>query len=104
MIRVDLSYAGFERLCAYIEHSYASDEDRGHRPLGRGLYGDSRFYLSRERYHAFNTCNVWSARALRDAGCPITPAATITVEQLMSRVARFGTAIQRRPAPRDESR
>ena len=66
--------------------------------LGPGLYGKSRFYLSRETYHAFNTCNVWTARVLRDAGCPITPATTLTVDSLMVKAARFGKVIQAGPA------
>lgn len=98
VIRVDLSEAGFERLCAYLESSYAEDEAGLSQPLGPALYGDGRFYLSRETYHAFNTCNAWTARALRDAGCPITPAATLTVDTLMACAATFGTVIQAGPA------
>ena len=94
VIRVDLSAAGFRDLCRYFEESYARDESGHSRPLGPSLYGDGRFYLSRETYHAFNTCNAWTARALRAAGCPLTPAANLTVETLMSRVAEFGTVIQ----------
>lgn len=92
--RIDLSYEGFERLCSYIKNSYARDEADMNQILGPGLYGTSRFYLSRETYHAFNTCNVWTARALHNAGCPITPATTLTVEELMTKVASFGTVIQ----------
>ncbi|MCI0507080.1 MAG: DUF2459 domain-containing protein [Gammaproteobacteria bacterium] len=94
IIRIDLTYEGFERLVTYIKNSYAMDEAGMSRLLGPGLYGKSRFYLSRETYHAFNTCNVWTARALRDAGCPVTPAATLMVEDLMSKVATFGVLIQ----------
>jgi uncharacterized protein (TIGR02117 family) len=94
IIRIDLTYEGFERLVTYIKNSHARDEAGMSRPLGPGLYGNSQFYLSRENYHAFNTCNVWTARALRDAGCPVTPAATLMVEDLMSTVATFGVLIQ----------
>ena len=98
VIRIDLSEAGFERLCSYLENSYAQDESGLSQSLGPALYGDGRFYLSRESYHAFNTCNVWTARGLRDAGCPITPAANLMVETLMANVAKFGTVIQAAPA------
>ncbi len=97
VIRIDLSGAGFERLCRYLEQSYARNADGLSRPLGPSLYGDGLFYLSRETYHAFNTCNVWVARALRDAGCPITPAGTLTVDTLMDRAAGFGSVIQSGP-------
>lgn len=92
--RIDLSYEGFARLCRYISNSYARDEADKVQALGPGLYGKSRFYLSRETYHAFNTCNVWTARGLRNAGCPLVPASTLTVDELMTEVASFGTVIQ----------
>ena len=94
IIKIDLSYEGFERLCNYINDSYAIDDAGMSKYLGPGLYGKSRFYLSDETYHAFNTCNVWTARALHNMGCPITPATTLTVEDLMTKVAEFGTVIQ----------
>jgi uncharacterized protein (TIGR02117 family) len=100
VIRIDLSEAGFKRLCTYLENSYAGDDTGLSQPLGPSLYGDGRFYLSKESYHAFNTCNVWTARALRNAGCPITPAATLTVDTLMTRAATFGTVIQSAPSKR----
>ena len=97
VIRIELSEVGFQRLCSYLENSYALDEDGRSQPLGPSLYGAGQFYLSRESYHAFNTCNVWTARGLREAGCPITPAANLTVETLMANVAKFGTVIQNIP-------
>ena len=97
VIRIDLSEAGFRRLCRYFENSYASSETGASQPLGPSLYGDGQFYLSREAYHLFNTCNVWMARALREAGCPIIPAANIRAITLMTRVAKFGTVIQTAP-------
>ena len=98
VIRVELSEPGLKQLCTYIENSYARDEVGLSQSLGPALYGDGRFYLSQETYHAFNTCNVWTARALRYAGCPITPAATLSVDSLMEYAATFGSVIQTRPS------
>ena len=97
IIEIELSYPGFERLCRYIADSYAKDEAGRALPLSPGLYGKSRFYLSRESYHAFKTCNVWTARALRAAGCPITPAFAIRVESLMSQARTLGVVVQSGP-------
>ncbi|WP_455202313.1 DUF2459 domain-containing protein [Kaarinaea lacus] len=94
IIRIDLTHEGFARLCDYLRNSYARDDRGVAQALGPGLYGKSQFYLSGETYHAFNTCNVWTARALQNAGCPITPATTLTVEELMAEVAEFGKVIQ----------
>ena len=93
VIRIDLSEEGFRRLCEYFGNSYALDQDGGSRPLGPSLYGDGLFYLSGESYHAFNTCNAWTARALHTAGCPITPGANLRVDTLMTNAAEFGTVI-----------
>jgi uncharacterized protein (TIGR02117 family) len=97
IIKIKLSSQGFERLIRYIADSYAKDETGHAILLGPGLYGNSHFYLSREIYHGFKTCNVWTARALRAAGCPITPAFAIRVEGLMSRARTFGVVVQPRP-------
>lgn len=98
IIEINLSFQGFERLVRYIAESYAKDETGHVILLGPGLYGNSNFYLSREIYHGFKTCNVWTARALRAAGCPITPAFAIRVEGLMSRARTFGVVVQPKPS------
>ena len=97
VIRVELSESGFQRFCSYLENSYALDEAGRSQPLGPSLYGAGQFYLSRESYHAFNTCNVWTARGLREAGCPITPAENLSIDTLMTTVAKFGVVIQNIP-------
>jgi uncharacterized protein (TIGR02117 family) len=94
ILEIHLSATGMERLSRRIADSFARNEHGRGVDLGAGLYGESRFYLSRERYHAFNTCNVWVARALRDAGCPISPVLVLTVDELMGRVGRFATRVQ----------
>jgi uncharacterized protein (TIGR02117 family) len=98
IIEIKLSEPGFELLSRYIAASFARDESGQALPLGRGLYGNSRFYLSRESYHLFNTCNVWTARALRAASVPITPSFSITVEQLMAQAQTFGAVVRSKPA------
>ena len=99
IIRIELSSAGFEHLSRTIAASFATDEAGNTTSLGPGLYGNSRFYLSRETYHLFNTCNVWTARALRAAGLPITPVRAITTEDLMSQARKFGRVVQSGPKP-----
>ncbi|MGH8711286.1 MAG: DUF2459 domain-containing protein [Burkholderiales bacterium] len=94
IIRVELSARGFERLCGYIHDSYARDAAGQTIRLGPSLYGDGRFYLSREKFHLFNTCNVWTARGLRAAGLPVTPFFSLTTGQVMSQARKLGTRIQ----------
>ena len=98
IIEIKLGEPGFERLSRYIAASFALDGSGQALPLGHGLYGNSRFYLSRESYHLLNTCNVWTARALRAAGLPVTPSSSITVEQLMAQAQTFGKVVRSKPA------
>ena len=99
IIRIELSSAGFERLSRTIASSFALDKAGNTTSPSPGLYGNSRFYLSRETYHLFNTCNVWTARALRTAGLPITPATATSVGNLMSQARKFGVVVQSEPEP-----
>jgi uncharacterized protein (TIGR02117 family) len=98
IIEIKLGEPGFEHLSRYIAASFARDASGQALPLGRGLYGNSRFYLSHESYHLFNTCNVWTARALRAASVPITPSFSITVEQLMAQAQTFGEVVRSKQA------
>jgi uncharacterized protein (TIGR02117 family) len=97
VVRIELSEVGFQQLCSYLENSYALDEAGRSLPLGPSLYGSGQFYLSRESYHAFNTCNAWTARGLREAGCAITPAENLSVDTLMATAAKCGAVIQNIP-------
>jgi uncharacterized protein (TIGR02117 family) len=99
IIRIELSSAGFERLSRTIASSFALDKAGNTTSLSPGRYGNSRFYLSRETYHLFNTCNVWTARALRTAGLPITPATATSVGNLMFQARKFGVVVQSEPEP-----
>jgi len=99
IIRIELSSAGFELLSRTIASSFALDKAGNTTSPSPGLYGNSRFYLSRETYHLFNTCNVWTARALRTAGLPITPATATSVGNLISQARKFGVVVQSEPEP-----
>ena len=94
IIRIELPAAGFEQLVRAVAASFARDETGRVEPLGPGLYGNSRFYLSRESYHLFNTCNVWVARALRAGGLPIASARALSGDNLMTQARRFGVVVQ----------
>jgi len=93
---VPLDPRAIDALGRFIHASYARDRDDRPVRLGPGYSNDSAFYLATGRFHVFNTCNTWVARALRSAGAPIMPALTLTATQLMQQVATFGTMLQAR--------
>lgn len=91
VLAVDLSEAGFVRLCDHIQQTYALNEKGEPIRLGEG------WYRARGTYSAFNTCNTWVASGLRKAGCPITPSLCLTSGQLLGRVRSFARVVS---APR----
>ncbi len=93
IVELALSPRGFEQLCAFVAHAYARDARGQATPLGAGWYGDSRFYLGRESYF-LTTCNVWTARALRSAGLPISPIYALTAGNVIFQAKRFGKVIR----------
>lgn len=94
VLRVTVSPDGLRALGAFFHAAYARDEQGDEQRLGPGLYGASRFYAGRERYHLFRNCNAWVAKALHTAGVPLSTWGVFTVGQLLSRVRDVGTVVQ----------
>ncbi len=92
VIALPADTAAMARLAQYISDAYERDQAGGVIRMGHGLYGNSRFFAGGENFHLFRTCNVWTARALRLAGCPV--GVGITANNVMKSVAKCGA-----PAP-----
>lgn len=88
VLAVDLSEAGFARLCDHIQQTYALNEKRQPIRLGEG------WYRARGTYSAFNTCNTWIASGLRKAGCPISSTFCSMPGQLLGRVRPFARPLR----------
>ena len=93
ILRIPVTPDELRALGAFFHAAYARTDAGRAQPLGPGLYGDSRFYAGRERYHLFRNCNSWVARALREAGLSMSAQGLFTVGQLLKRVRRIGTAV-----------
>jgi uncharacterized protein (TIGR02117 family) len=83
VVELRVARRGFDAMTRFVAAEYQRDAEGRPRRLQRGLYGTSWFYAARSRYHLFNTCNTWVARALREAGLPVSPAGTITAGGLV---------------------
>lgn len=93
VLSVRLSARGFRSLCVWIDDQVDRAGAARARSLRPGLYGHSRFYPARPRYWCCRTCNVWTAQALRVAGCPITPCYAVTAGNVGWQVSRFGRVV-----------
>lgn len=96
VIEIGVSEPGLRRMLDYVRNSHELDAAGRPMALGPDLYGHSRFYASRERFHLFKTCNVWVATVLREAGLPVTPALTITAGRLMAQLRPLGRVPENR--------
>ena len=94
IIEVGLSQKSFVNLTRFIHQTLQRDVAGRATYVGRGHTGNSAFYLATEKYHLFNTCNNWTAKALKAAGSPIRPAQAITAGNVMRQTRKFGRVIR----------
>ena len=86
--------AGLEHLVEFINASFQRGNRQRATATGPGLYPDSRFYPATGKFHLFNTCNGWSARALASAGLGVRKSGIQTAEELMRQVRPLGRQVQ----------
>jgi len=80
-----ISEAGYRRLREHLASTIAVPE-----PVV--VIDGSRFYLARRTYHLFHQCHQYAARALAEAGLPVSPAWAFTR-------GTFAVQLQRLAAP-----
>jgi uncharacterized protein (TIGR02117 family) len=85
IVEIALSDEAFRQLVQFISDTFLRS-DSAPVETRSGLYGNSRFYAARGRFHLFRTCNTWVAEALHSAGLPISPAYAISAGNLMYQV------------------
>lgn len=93
LIELRVSEEGYRRMCRAIQATYARDAAGRSLPLGPGLYGESRFYRANGSYYYPNTCNVWTARMLREAGLPMTLPFSTTAGGVLRQVRSHGRVL-----------
>jgi uncharacterized protein (TIGR02117 family) len=86
IVDIDLPDQAFQLLIQFISDTFSRSDPALPDETRPGLYGNSRFYAARARFHLFRTCNTWVAEALRSTGLPISPAYAITAGNLMYQV------------------
>lgn len=97
IVELRLTPGGFDDLCRFVAAAYARGADGGALPVRPGLYGASRFYLARERYHVLDNSNNWVARALRAGGVPVVPALSLYAGTVLAQIAPLGIVHRGRP-------
>ena len=91
---LDVPESNLRRLIDRLSSSFQRGGQSRARSLGPGLYGESRFYPSHEKFYLLKTCNTWTARLLRAAGYPLHPASSLTAGALMSQLKPYAKAVE----------
>jgi uncharacterized protein (TIGR02117 family) len=83
---IPVSPDGVTRLSQFLWDSV--EKDRSGEPIraGAGPYPQSIFYAATGTYDASDTCNTWTADALRVAGLPVTTAGVVFSGQLIDQL------------------
>ena len=74
VVSLPIDDKNFGRLVDFIDASFERAGAARAAATGPGLYPTSRFYPTKGRFHLFNTCNTWTARALAAAGFDVSAA------------------------------
>lgn len=74
----------YSRLIDFIKTSFLQNNNGDIIKLSHGIYGDSQFYKGQGDYYLMNTCNKWTAKALKSAGLPISTTFKLTASSVMS--------------------
>ena len=83
---VKLSRPGFCQLVGFVKGTFATKDSN----KLVSLDGQDVFYLSGKTYWGIRTCNVWTARALKRGGFPITPIFSMRADYVLRKVSSEG--------------
>ena len=86
--------AHYRALLAFVSNSFTRLSDNSLIRYGPGLYGKSWFYRAEGNFHLFHTCNTWVAKALEQAGYPLSGRMILTAPGLMSALQRKNDSTQ----------
>jgi uncharacterized protein (TIGR02117 family) len=86
VVLLDTDTKHYKNLIAFISSSFERDHNHEIIPENHGIYDDSQFYKGIGKYHIFNTCNNWTAKALYSAGFDISPTFKLTSSSVMKSI------------------
>jgi len=94
IVKVKVSEEGVEKFAEFVADRFRMNDDGEIKKAADGIYANSTFYEATGRYYLPKTSNVWTARALRQTGFPITTIYTMTSGNVISQARKDGELIQ----------
>lgn len=83
---VRTSREGLDRLSQFLWSYLEKDPQLVPRQIGDGPYLGSMYYASTGTYSLSNTCNTWTAEALRISGLPVSASGVVFAHQVVTQV------------------
>ena len=93
-VRLSLTTEQYMKLLDFIGKSFIKGSDDESVITSSRHSGEIIFFKSVYRYHLFNTCNTWVAKALQKAGLDVSPTFIITARQFYNKIKDQGTVIK----------
>jgi len=84
VIALSITEAQTTSLTEFLANSFARDAQNNIIPSRPGIYGDSQFYEGEGYYYLLNTCNKWTAKALKSTGINLNTTFKLTAGSVMS--------------------
>ncbi len=94
IVKVNVSEEGVEKFAEFVADRFRKDENGEIKKAAEGIYANSAFFDATGRYYLPKTSNVWTARALRQTGFPITTLYTLTSGNVIRQARKEGEVIQ----------
>lgn len=94
IVAIRISSRQMRQLCRFIHESYRCDANGNPRLRSAALYGSGGIYSASGYYYVPNTCNVWTAKALSAADCPVVVPLCTFASPLVFQTKSFGDEVQ----------
>lgn len=91
--KICLSGLDYSLLISFIVNSFSKNGENDIIQLKHGIYGNSQFYQAEGSFHLMNTCNNWTAKALKSAGMDISPVLKLNASSIMDSVHEYNQAL-----------
>jgi len=92
-----LSSSGYSSLIRFITNSFHKNEKSDIIQLKSGIYGNSQFYQGEGWFYLMNTCNNWTAKALKSAGMDMSPVFKLTSDSVMDYIVEYNQTLKNGP-------
>ena len=89
--KICLNGSEYSTLVRFIESSFFKNENNEVVKFKSGLYGDSQFFKGVGDFSLMNTCNKWTAKALKSSGLDISPTFKLTASSVMDSVVEVNS-------------